>query len=307
MSILDRLGLLEDVLATGSPPLGRQFVYSEENPEGLEQPPQNPGDIGFGLSVRRDTLDPMLLEHARNTGAEVRMGCWIKEVERAGDRVVGVAGTSATGELNEGAQLVVGADGVHSFVAKALAAEYEEYAPPARGIYYCYVKGWASQEGGPPDAAEFSHIPGELAYVFPSNGGQTCIALSLDQEDCKWLKRSATARFQERLQRHSGLMPRFTACTAVSRVLGHSPEPSYVRVPRGPGWALVGDASIHSDPFAGQGMDMAGVHATFLGEEVNSWLSGKCSQEDALEAYHHRRNDDALDTYRQVVAEALQI
>jgi flavin-dependent dehydrogenase len=35
-------------------------------------------------------------------------------------------------------------------------------------------------------------------------------------------------------------------------------------VPWGPGWALVGDAAMHQDPWSGLGIDMAGVHATFL-------------------------------------------
>lgn len=45
-------------------------------PLGIEQPPQDPGDIGSARSVSRQTLDPMLLERARRAGADIRTGWW---------------------------------------------------------------------------------------------------------------------------------------------------------------------------------------------------------------------------------------
>jgi len=74
-----------------------------------------------------------------------------------------------------------------------------------------------------------------------------------------------------------------------------------VRVPVGPGWALVGDAGLHQDPWSGRGIDMAAVHATFLAESLGLWLGGGLSEGEALAAYRARRDAHALDMYRRTV------
>jgi flavin-dependent dehydrogenase len=80
--------------------------------------------------------------------------------------------------------------------------------------------------------------------------------------------------------------------------LGCGPQPLYVRKPFGPGWALVGDASMHLDPWSGRGIDFASTHAIYLGEALTEVLSGKESETAALQAYWNRRNQHALTDYR---------
>ena len=117
----------------------------------------------------------------------------------------------------------------------------------------------------------------------------------------RWLREDVAARFEERVAAHPHLASRVAAARAVGRVLGCGPERSFVRVPYGEGWALVGDAALHQDPWTGLGMDMAGVHATFLAEAITAGLGGSSSIGDALAGYHHRRNEHALEGYRETV------
>ncbi|MFI5269707.1 MAG: NAD(P)/FAD-dependent oxidoreductase [Chloroflexota bacterium] len=72
-------------------------------------------------------------------------------------------------------------------------------------------------------------------------------------------------------------------------------------MPYGPGWALVGDAGMHQDPWSGHGMDNACVHAAFLAEALRDWLSGAATEQDALGRYHQRRDADSLETYHRTV------
>ena len=74
-----------------------------------------------------------------------------------------------------------------------------------------------------------------------------------------------------------------------------------MRVPWGPGWALVGDAAMHQDPWTGLGIDMAGVHATFLAEAIVDWLQGPADEPTALARYHERRNAHALELFHYTV------
>ena len=172
------------------------------------------------------------------------------------------------------AEIVVGADGRHSLVARKVAAEVEQQAPPLRALYYRYLAGFASPGGGAPDAAEFSLLGDEIAYVFPSDAGLTCVAVSVNLDTFARLRRDLDAGYAERIDRHRGLAPRVAAAEPAGRLAGCGPERSYVRVPHGPGWALVGDAGMHQDPWSGEGMDMAGVHATFLAEAIVGSLNG---------------------------------
>jgi flavin-dependent dehydrogenase len=69
----------------------------------------------------------------------------------------------------------------------------------------------------------------------------------------------------------------------VSRFNVFRPEPSVMRVPHGPGWALVGDAGHYMDPTTGQGMANAFLSAQLLSDAV---IAG-----DDLAGYHHRRDE----------------
>ncbi len=57
LTALKRLGVLEDVLALGSPRLVSTYWYGEGATEAAVGPAQEPGEIGYCLSVRREPLD----------------------------------------------------------------------------------------------------------------------------------------------------------------------------------------------------------------------------------------------------------
>ncbi len=146
-------------------------------------------------------------------------------------------------------------------------------------------------------------MPGdEIAYVFPSDGGVTCLALSVNLTDYAWLRQRPQEHFRERIADHPGLAQRFLAARWVDRLYGCGPTRSYVRVPAGPGWALVGDAGMHQDPWSGHGIDKAMVHATFLADALLSWFTGAVDEQEALSTFHRRRDTDGLETYRRTTA-----
>ena len=299
VGVLARLGVLEEVLELGCPPLTREFNYSGGEAGATEDPPQDPGTIGYCLSVRREPLDLVLVSRARGSPAvDLLDGANVADLLWDGARVAGVR--LADGRRAHAA-LVVGADGRHSLVAKRVAPAVEHETPPLRALYYRYVAGFAGPDGASPDAAEFSQRDDELAYVFPSEAGLTCVALSVNLETFGRLRRDVAAGFATLIDRHRGIAPRVAAARTVGRIAGCGPERSYVRVPWGPGWALVGDAAMHQDPWSGIGMDMAGVHATFLADAIVDWLQGDAPEQTALATYHERRDAHGLDAHQETV------
>jgi flavin-dependent dehydrogenase len=95
------------------------------------------------------------------------------------------------------------------------------------------------------------------------------------------------------------LAPRLRRAERVGPVRGAGNIPGYMRVPFGPGWALVGDAGQVLDPWSGQGIDQATTHATLLADALHAWLSDQLPWEQALAQYHQSRNAFSLQTYRR--------
>lgn len=303
VTVLKRLGVLDQLRALGSPPLTCQYNFRREAKEPVVNPAQAPGEVAYCLSVRRSPLDHILVRRA-TASPSVRL----LERSRAtallwdGGRVVGARLVTPEGEVAVHARCVVGADGRHSFLSQAVQAPLEAAEEAHRGIYYCYARAFAGPNGSPPDGPEF-HCPGdEIAYVFPSDDGIACIALSLNLADYAWVRERPEERFRERIARHPGLAERFAAATWVDRLFGCGPTRNYVRAPAGPGWALVGDAGMHQDPWSGHGIDNATVHATFLAEALIEWFRGTVGEEEALETYHRRRDDAGLESYQSTVS-----
>jgi 2-polyprenyl-6-methoxyphenol hydroxylase-like FAD-dependent oxidoreductase len=73
--------------------------------------------------------------------------------------------------------------------------------------------------------------------------------------------------------------------------------PNYLRVPFGPGWALVGDAGYNKDPITAQGITDAFRDAEQCSTAVDHWLSGRMSIEDAFLPWHRERDRKILPTY----------
>ena len=303
LAVLSRLQLLDSVLALGAPPLRHCYYYSPQTAVPLVGPPQEPGELCYDLSVRREALDALLLQRAKRASTvEMAERTSVTALLWEGARVVGAHVVTPEGAREIRARIVIGTDGRHSCVARAVAASAEEAEPASRALYYRYLRGFTGPDGKKVDGAEFSQRGDELAYIFPSDAGVTCVALSLNLADFAWVRLAPQERFHECLARHVGLADRVRAAEAIGPVLGSGPIANYVRVPAGPGWALVGDASLHQDPWSGLGMDMASVHATFLAEALLAWFGQNTSESEALASYHRRRNEHALTGYHRTVS-----
>jgi flavin-dependent dehydrogenase len=303
VAVLARLGVLERVLTLGAPRLVREFEFGFAGDGSVaEVGPQEPGELGFGLSVRREPLDDLLLGRARSVPlVEVAQPASVVGLLREDGRVVGVRVRERSGERDVWARLVVGADGRRSLVAREAATPAIREEPPSRTLYYQYFSGWRGLDGGAPDAAEFSLRGDELAYVFPCDAGLTCVAVSASASEFAAFRAAPNRELTRRLRAHPQLAARVKRSEAVGRTAGGPPEASWLRATHGPGWALVGDAALHQDPWTGRGMDMASVHATFLADEVVDWLNGQTTENEALRRYRARRDEHALAVFEETV------
>jgi flavin-dependent dehydrogenase len=246
--------VLDEVLSAGAPPLRCEY-FAVDDGVAEQGPPQDPGDAGFCLSVRRITLDAVLSRRSGRAGVDVRTGVRVMDLAWDGVRVVGVV--DDTGDVHR-ASAVVGADGRRSKVASLVRAGDDERHPAVRAMYFRYASGWRSpEEVGP----EFSLVDDEFAYVFPSDAALACLALSITRADYESSKDAPGAHLDERLRCHASLAERAADVAWVGGTFTGRPADSVLRQAAGAGWALVGDAGTGQDPWAGMGMDTAARQA----------------------------------------------
>jgi 2-polyprenyl-6-methoxyphenol hydroxylase-like FAD-dependent oxidoreductase len=265
-------------------------------PEAVDRP----ADYPYYLCMRRITLDDILVRRARLTpGVELRQAARATRLIRENGRVVGVAWEEGDGRGEARARVVLGADGVRSFLAKSLDPPLEHQEPVRRAMYYAYFRGVVPAEG---PAAEFHYRGNSLVYCFPCDGGLSLLAASVPIDRFPEFRQDPEGALLRELQAMAALAPRLAAAERDGEVRGTGTIPGYLRVPWGDGWALVGDAGMVMDPWSGQGIDQASTHAVLLARRLTDYLSEKVDWPTAMRAYHEERNAFSDKTYRRTCA-----
>ena len=288
---LKRWNLLDQVAATGCTLI--RSVHFNLGPIVLEGFPPGPAGVDFVCAPRRTVLDKILVDAAVHAGAELRENFSVRELLFEDDRVVGIRGRDANGTIvAERARVVIGADGVHSFVARSVnAPEYEARPAPGCG-YYSYWSGI--------DCNRLEWYPrreqARLAALIPTNAGTVVIVLA-PNAFFPTFRSDLEYHFLAALDIIPALAERVRAGKREERFLGEGDLSSFFRRPYGPGWALVGDAGYHKDPVTVQGISDAFRDAELLAEALDQSFSGAQPFEAALAGYETARNLAVMPMY----------
>jgi flavin-dependent dehydrogenase len=254
-------------------------------------PPATDGVAGT-YAPRRTVLDKILLDAAARSGAEVREGFRVDEVVSERGRVVGIRGRDRRGaSVSERGRIVVGADGMRSLVARAVAAPTYNSVPPLTCAYYSYWSGVPVQE------AEVYVREGRAIFAFPTTDELTLVFVEWPIDEFQHVRCDLAASFMEAVALAPHLADRMADGTREERIVGTAALPNFFRTAYGPGWALVGDAGYHKDPYLAQGMNDAFRDATLLAEALDDGLSGRRPLDAALADYARRRDDAAMPAY----------
>jgi geranylgeranyl reductase family protein len=286
--LLHDMGVLDAVEAAGAAHLAGMIVRA---PNGALIRGDFAASHGFpafrdrGLALRRIQLDPILLNRARETGAEVRERMRVTDVLRDGTgRANGVRVLDAHGTSSElRARLVVGADGLRSVIANRLGLARRKRWPRRLALVAHY-------EGfGDVGAWGEMHVERGVGYVGLAavDGGLTNVAMVVPASAAREVSADRTAFFERWLRERSQLAPRLATARRVSPVIATGPFASHARRAWAPGAALVGDAADFFDPFTGEG-----IYAALRGGELLAPFALR-----ALGAERERNMDGALAAY----------
>ncbi|MGZ3678670.1 MAG: NAD(P)/FAD-dependent oxidoreductase [Ktedonobacterales bacterium] len=287
---LGRWGLRERLVATGCPPI--TSITMDFGPFALQGTPPPAGDVAEAYCPRRTVLDKLLVDAAVEAGAELREHFSVQDLVWDGDRVSGITGRSATGAtVTEKARNVIGADGVHSLVARQVDAPTYNTRPTFTCVYYSY---WS---GVPTEGVEFYSREHRGFGALPTHHGLTCIIVGWPHDEFHAYRADVEGNFLKTLELSPTFAERVRQGRREERFTGTAELFNFFRRPHGPGWALVGDAGYHKDSITAQGISDAFRDAELVAEAVDAGLCGKRPVEKAMAEYERRRNEAALPIY----------
>ena len=289
IAALERWGLLDGVLATGSPPIDTySFDFESFTITGAPGTDVTP----VAHSPRRTLLDALLMDAAAAAGAEVRERFAVESLIVEDGRVVGIRGRSKGGTtVAERAKVVIGADGRHSFVADAVGAEEYDEKPRLQVSYYTY---WS---GLPMDGRfETALRPGLGWAAWPTNDDLTLVIAGRSIDGFEVARKDVEGSYRESLEITPAFAERVRGATREERFVGTAVR-SYFRKPFGPGWALVGDAGYNKDYITAQGIQDAFRDAELCTAALDAWFAGRSTFEDSMREYQALRDEHVLPMY----------
>jgi flavin-dependent dehydrogenase len=292
VSRLRRWGLLDNLAATGVTPIRRMnFGYNGAMISGFAGPIEGITEV---YAPRRTVLDELLVDAARTAGAEVIEGFNVTDLIFTDGRVTGIKGDDGKGNAREfrGA-FVVGADGRNSTVGDLVGAEYHRVVPAACFVYYSYFSGldW-----------DFHHWTGAGHQQFgawPTNDNQHLVTVMRRLDRFADFRKDVEGSFYgiyDQLRPDLGAELRDRGSRAERFRPMRYPD-NYYRRSSGSGWALVGDAGYHKDPFTGWGISDAFKYADILADKLHAGLTGEQPIDDAVREYEQVRDEQTIETY----------
>jgi flavin-dependent dehydrogenase len=140
--------------------------------------------------------------------------------------------------------------------------------------------------------------PERVIFAFPTNDDLFAIFIAWPIGCQRAVQADLERQFMAVIDLVPDLAERVRAGRREERFSGAADLPNFLRRPYGPGWALVGDAGCHKDPYLALGLCDAFRDAEFLVDAIHHGLAGTRPLDTALEEYERRRNEATMADYR---------
>jgi 2-polyprenyl-6-methoxyphenol hydroxylase-like FAD-dependent oxidoreductase len=293
--VLDELGVIPELDAVGAVRNSAKYW----TPWGWIEPSyqRHAAALPHGYNVRRQTLDPILRRLAAGTDrVDLRLGHTVNGLVRDGERVTGVTGVAGGQPFELRAPLVVGADGRDSTVA-SLAGVPAKTVDNARFSYFAHFRGLPRPERD--TTLSWFRNP-DVAYAMPNDGDTTIVACIPGKEKLPAFRADLEGAYRAFVKTLPDA-PDLDQGELVGKIVGTVNYPLIIRRPTGPGYALIGDAALTSDPLWGVGCGWALQSASWLAGATAAAVQGSGDLDRALSAYRTRRK--RLNGYQFLIAD----
>ena len=194
--------------------------------------------------------------------------------------------------MTERAILTVGADGRGSRLARTVQAPEYEVTPTLTCWHFSYWSGVAAT------GVEVYVRHERVIFAFPTNDGLFAIFIAWPIGERRAVQADLERQFMAVVDLVPDLAERVRAGRRTERFSGAANLPNFLRKPYGPGWALVGDAGCHKDPYLALGICDAFRDAELLVDAIDQGLAGRRPLDEAMADYERRRNEATLAEFR---------
>lgn len=284
---LHRWNLLPAVIASGAAPVRKAtFFYGDDDAVAI---PVNPRDgVDALYAPRRFVLDRLLIDAAAASGADVVYGIRLRELQRsAAGRVTGAVLEDEAGTVHRvRARMVIGADGMRSTVARLVDAPAYRVGQHATATMYGH---WSGLDV---DGYGWYFVPGLSAAAIPTNGGQTCVSVSMPGSTFAGLvAHRQKSAFRDLLSQVAPALAEQIGGSDPVPLHGFAGQAGFFRRARGSGWALVGDAGYFKDPLTAHGITDALRDAELLASAIDE------GSDTALADYQDQRDAASVELF----------
>jgi len=273
---LDRWGVLPEIVASGTPAIrSTTFCYAESDATVAIEPKHG---VDALYAPRRTLLDRLLVDAAFKSGVDVRYGVRVDDVKvDSRGRAIGISAVEGGTRCDLDADIVIGADGLHSTIARRVRAPRIVEGRHATGVLYGYWEGLSADE------YRWWFKPGVSMGSIPTNDGATCVFVSVPSARFRDEVRGNAAAAYTRLIRQISptFAERLRESVRVEPVRGFGGHRGFIRRSSGLGWALVGDAAYFKDPSTAHGITDAFRDAELLARAIMRGTSAAFAEYEA--------------------------
>ena len=277
---LGRLGVLDAVRGVSSALRGVRLVPPGAPPVALAFPRP-------ALACARDVLDAVLLDAAVAAGATLERAR-VDELIVENGRCAGVRVRTAEGGLEERrAQVLAGADGLGSVVARKLGLT----KPVRRGARYAvggHYEGFGSFDGH----VEMYVGGGAYFALNPLSEVRANVMVVVPKDRLATWSRDVDSGVGGAADALGRGVRAFADAVRIGPRVSIGPLAHDVRRPSAPGALLVGDAAGFLDPFTGQGIFLALTGAERAADAIAASLHDRAAEPAAFAAYARWRSND---------------
>ncbi|MDQ5826075.1 MAG: geranylgeranyl reductase family protein [Chloroflexota bacterium] len=248
--------------------------------------PKVRGLTDYGLVLPRMVLDEIVFRRAQAVGVETVERCEVKEVNIQAAGVSILAQRGGRPHTYRG-RLVIGADGAHSLVSRALNPEGSKGKNRSFALR-AYFEGVVGDSSRVDILFDRSFFPG-YAWIFPLGGGRANVGMGMVMDPYHKERLNLRETFAHWLEHDPAAQARLHDARQVGRTVGW-PLNTYSPTTRryGHRLLLVGDAANLVDPLNGEG-----IHTALESGQIAARVADEALRADDLSAsflarYDHR-------------------
>lgn len=288
LPILERIGALPSLREAGVRPLHGMRIHSLRGQVLRATYPASK----HGLAIRRDLLDPILLDVAIKSGAEFLPNFQASDLVWEGDRVAGIRGRYRGHAALLRGRLIVGADGRNSVVARRLGAVMRH-----RWLDKLALVGYVAGARRADDVGEVYLGRDRYCILNPITPELTNIGLVLNRREFQPTP-DLTHSLLEAASSFPGLRDRLSCARPIAPARCLGPMAFSATRLTAPGALLIGDAAGFLDPFTGEGIYAALRSAELAVEAALPSLLTNSEGAPELPAYDHAWRREFLAKWR---------